>query len=405
MPAPHVHSHTFTATRSQPNVHDKYLDLVSGFAQDYVDFQLFLAAEDSDFYGVSSAVFVHDLGEILLAFEAVSVDGDHQISADHDGSVAEVGAFGAATQAGAVGGATGDGLNDEETVVGCEAEFVGQFGIDGDGANAEGGTAHASQGDEIVDDGFSGIDGDGESDAGALADAGGDHRINADDFAVEVEERASRITGVDGGVGLNGVFDDHAVGLLHLADGTDDAAGEGSGEPEGIADGVDLLADLQIGGIAEGHGLQTGGLDLKDSQVMCLVGADDGGFVFLAVVKGDPDFTRVGDDVVVGKDVSFFVDDETGALAFLRIEAVKEIEGLNFRSDIDDGGDVLAVDADVVLLFGVEGFASGGFGDLNVLGVADPIGRMEESVTVGGEVEESGCQNNAEEKRARESHW
>ena len=94
--------------------------------------------------------------------------------------------------------------------------------------------------------------------------------------------------------------------------------GEGAGESEGIADRVNFLADLQIGRIAESHRLQVGSFDLDDGQVMRLVGADDGGLIFLAVVERDFDLARIGDDVIVGEDVSFFVDDEAGALAFLR---------------------------------------------------------------------------------------
>ena len=66
--------------------------------------------------------------------------------------------------------------------------------------------------------------------------------------------------------------------------------------------------------------------------------------------------------------------------------------------------DVLAVDADVVLLFGVERFAAGGFGDFNVLRTADPVGGMETPVAIGGEVEEGGRQNNCEDKSTQESH-
>ncbi len=51
---------------------------------------------------------------------------------------------------------------------------------------------------------------------------------------------------------------------------------------------------------------------------MRLVGAYYGGFVFLAIVEGYFDLAGFGDDVIVGEDVSFFVDDETGALALLR---------------------------------------------------------------------------------------
>jgi hypothetical protein len=37
--------------------------------------------------------------------------------------------------------------------------------------------------------------------------------------------------------------------------------------------------------------------------------------------------------------------------------------------------------------------------------MADPVGGMEKSVTIRGEVEEGGGEKNAEDKRARESHW
>ncbi len=84
---------------------------------------------------------------------------------------------------------------------------------------------------------------------------------------------------------------------------------------------------MQIGRIAQDHRLQVGGFDLDDRQVMRFVGADDGGLVFLAVVERDFNLARFGDDVIIGQDVSFFVDDETRALAFLRHQSVKEIEG------------------------------------------------------------------------------
>ena len=141
-------------------------------------------------------------------------------------------------------------MHDEQSVVGGQAQFPSNFRIDRNGADAECGTAHAAERDQIIEHRFGGVDGDGEADAGALSDAGGDHCINADDFTVPIEKRASGVAGVDGGVGLDGFFDDHAVGLLHLADRTDDAPGQRAREAEGIADGVDFLADLQIGRVA-----------------------------------------------------------------------------------------------------------------------------------------------------------
>ena len=66
-----------------------------------------------------------------------------------------------------------------------------------------------------------------------------------------VQQWPAGVSGIDGGIGLDGFVDGGAVRLLHGTDGTDDAAGHGAREAEGIADGVDLLAHLQIAGIAQ----------------------------------------------------------------------------------------------------------------------------------------------------------
>src|SRR5260370_8786682 len=137
---------------------------------------------------------------------------------------------------------------------------------------------------------------------------------------------------------------------------------------------------------------------------MGLVGADDGGLIFLAVVERDFGLPRIGDDVIVSEDVSWFIDDETGALAFLRDEAVEEVEGHDARGDVDDGSDVFVVNADVVLLFGIERFAAGSFGDFNLLRRADPIGGPEAAVAIGGEIEEGVRQNDYENKITKKSH-
>ena len=60
---------------------------------------------------------------------------------------------------------------------------------------------------------------------------------------------------------------------------------------------------------------------------MRAVGADDGGLIFLTIVERDPDLAGILDDVVVGEDVSFFVDDEARALALLWDESVEEVQG------------------------------------------------------------------------------
>ncbi len=169
-----------------------FLNLFLGFAQRYLDFHLFLAAEDGYVDHVAGAVFVHDLSEVLLVFDFVAVDGDNEIAADHDGHVAEIGTLVAAVQSGAIGGASGNDLNDQQAVVGRQTHLIGEVGVDGNGAYTERGTPHAAQGDEVVENSFGSVDGNGKADAGALADVGGDQGVDADDFAVPVRAAGRR---------------------------------------------------------------------------------------------------------------------------------------------------------------------------------------------------------------------
>jgi len=97
---------------------------------------------------------------------------------------------------------------------------------------------NAAVGDEIVRDTLGGVDGDGETDARGCAGGRVDSGVDADDFAVGIDERASGISAIDGGVGLNGLIDESSLTGLHgAADGADNARGESALETEGIADG------------------------------------------------------------------------------------------------------------------------------------------------------------------------
>ena len=208
-----------------------------------------------------------------------------------------------------------------------------------------------------------------------LAAAGrGDHGVDADDLAMGVEQGAAGVAGIDGRVGLDGLVDVGSVGLLHLADGADDAARHGSVEDaEGIADGEHLLADLQVGAVAHGDRLQVGRLDLNDREVVRLVGSDDGGRIVLFVGQDDLELTGSIDDMVVGEDVSLFVDEEAGAGTLRGLGSEEEIIGDDGGGDVDHRGRDALVDVHVVLLIGVERRSGLGLGELH--GVArDPRG-------------------------------
>ena len=134
------------------------------------------------------------------------------------------------------------------------------------------------------------------------------------------------------------------------------------------------------------------------------VGADDRGPEFFPVVHGDFHLAGVGNHVVVGENVPFLIDHEAGALALLRDQAVEEVEGNGLRGDIDDGGNILAVDEDVVLLFGVERFGARRLGDFHLVRTGDPLGEPEGRGSPGSEVKESGSQQDRQKQRPQKLH-
>src|SRR5205085_4103098 len=98
----------------------------------------------------------------------------------------------------------------------------------------------APAGLQPVGDGPGLVDGNGEADV--LGPVGGDGGVDADDLTGRVDQRPAGVAGVDGGVGL-----DHAGEVVDRAvEGGDDAARHGgvTPQPEGVADGDDVVADL-----------------------------------------------------------------------------------------------------------------------------------------------------------------
>ena len=173
--------------------------------------------------------------EVLADCDLLAVEGDDEVAAEHDGRVALVGALGAAVEAGFFGGAAGQDTLDEDAVVGGQADLLGDVGADGEGDDVERGAADAAVFGEVVDHGLGGVDGDGEADAGGLVGAvGGDEGGDADDLAARVEQRAAGVAGVDGGIGLDGVFDGGCPAGRDGADGGDDAAVRVPREPKGL---------------------------------------------------------------------------------------------------------------------------------------------------------------------------
>ncbi len=175
---------------------------------------------------------------------------------------------------------------------------------------------------------------DGEANAGIVAGVGLDQRVDADELAVLVNQRAAGVAGVDGRVGLNEVRVNGiarrrtgagaaavtvtiavtvaaaAIGAGRIADdlrtagGRHDARCDGLLKAERAADGHNPLADGQLVGIGELDGGKAAGIaQLHHGNVAAGIGADDIRVVLLTV---DGDLQRVGifDNVVVRDDVA-----------------------------------------------------------------------------------------------------
>ena len=85
-------------------------------------------------------------------------------------------------------------------------------------------SGHAAMSDQLVHDPSGQVNRDAESDAFVAPAVRGDRVVDPDDFALHVDQRATRVAGVDRGVGLEEVLIDHVLKLVHLAAaGADDS--------------------------------------------------------------------------------------------------------------------------------------------------------------------------------------
>jgi hypothetical protein len=211
--------------------------------------------------------------------------------------------------------------------------------------------------DQVLRNAARGVDRNREADAGSGSAGREDRAVDADYLAVRIEQRAAGISAVDGGIGLNGFVDESGVAGLHgAAERADDASGECAGETEGIADSEGALAHDEIARVAqrERREVVALGIDLNQSDVVALIGADEfRGFARL-IAEGDFDLLRVFDDVIVREDVAVLVDQEAGTGAFDGHGIVEEVVLNGARDDVRDGRRSIAVDANVFVFGGVE---------------------------------------------------
>src|SRR4051794_17305300 len=165
----------------------------------------------------------------------------------------------------------------------------------------------------------------GEPDALVAAALAVDGGVDPDQLTARVDQRASRVAGIDGRVGLDEVL------VLRQADVVaprrrHDPEGDGLVQLKRVANRQHPLRDLQSRRIAPWHRRQVARVHFHQRQIGVGIDADHLAWHFTLVGErdGDIDITQrdpalvARDDVIIGEDVAVAADDHAGAEALGR---------------------------------------------------------------------------------------
>ncbi len=133
-----------------------------------------------------------------------------------------------------------------------------------------------------------------------------DLRVDAHHAAGRVEQRPAGVAGVHGHVGLN--EGQQLVGLAVL--GTDNACGHRAVEPKGRTNGDHPFTHPGARGVTYLEWHQARSLHLEHGHVGTAIRADEFGFEFAPIRKGDEDFIRAKHHVSVGQHQAVSADDK-----------------------------------------------------------------------------------------------
>ncbi len=194
-----------------------------------------------------------------------------------------------------------------------------QGGSDGYPADSQVWAGEVTVGDELFCDDPGGVARDSKpqslSHSAALAAAAHDERIDSNDLAGEVDERATGVALVDGRIRLDQTFQEKAFFYLDGAfRGADDAQRYGVCEvPQRRADSDHRLTRFQcirVAPFGDGGHLALG---LQHGQIRVDIHADQYGWHGTAIRQDDLDALSIFDHVIVGHDVAIFGDDDAGS--------------------------------------------------------------------------------------------
>ena len=154
------------------------------------------------------------------------------------------------------------------------------------------------------DDALDQIAGDGEADAGTAARLAQNLRVDADDFAMQVDQRATAVAGVDRRVGLDDRADLELTEAVNRAiQRADDTRRQRPGLVERAADGDDFFADEQR---CPSRRVSTGCSSIAGRSTWITARSESGSTpttvaaIDAAVEEVDFDAGRAVDDVIIG---------------------------------------------------------------------------------------------------------
>ena len=130
--------------------------------------------------------------------------------------------------------------------------------------------SHTSSAPDLIVDVAHDVARGSEADAFVPAGLGDDGGVDPDHATTGVDQRATAVARVDGGVGLDDLADEHVVGALNNpTQGAHNAHGQGALEAEGVADGDDELAHPQALRRAQGNRMEQplGDLDFEPGNL------------------------------------------------------------------------------------------------------------------------------------------
>ena len=112
-----------------------------------------------------------------------------------------------------------------------------------------------------------------------------DGRVDTDEFAAIVHQRAAGIARINWRIGLNEIFIvfDAQIAAIH---GADNSHGDGLPDAKWIANGECIVANLYFGRISDGDWWEIATLDFQDGDVRFGIGAYDFGLQVGACRQG-----------------------------------------------------------------------------------------------------------------------